>query len=106
MLAIPGVSDPFGPLRLYRISVLRDLVKALGSSPIVTNDGWAANAELLARASAYARRVEVVQQSQRFDLWPRASRIRPSADARALFAFSRGASALAARRPAPSGRRA
>jgi hypothetical protein len=103
LFEVKGVSDPFGSLRLYRISVLRDLVKALGNAPLVTNDGWAANAELLIRAAGHARRIEAMPTTQRFDLRPRESRIRPWADARALFRFSRGANALA--RPAAGARR-
>jgi hypothetical protein len=106
LLSIPGVSDPFGSLRLYRISVLRDLVKARGKASVVENDGWAANAELLLRAGAYARRVEAATFTQRYDLRPRESRVRPWADARALFSFSRGAAALGVRQTAPSARRA
>jgi glycosyltransferase involved in cell wall biosynthesis len=94
LFEVPGVADPFGSLRLFRISVLRDLVKAHGSAPLVTNEGWAANAELLLRATAHARRVETIQATQRFDLRPRESRVRPWADAKALFRFSRSAGAL------------
>jgi glycosyltransferase involved in cell wall biosynthesis len=94
LFEVPGVSDPFGSLRLYRISVLRDMVKAHGASPLVTNDGWAANAELLLRAARHARRVDAMPTTQRYDLRPRASRVRPWADARALFRFSRAAGAL------------
>ena len=103
LFEVKGVSDPFGSMRLYRISVLRDLVKAHGNGPLVTNDGWAANAELLIRAAGHARRIETMATTQRFDLRPRESRVRPWADARALFRFSRGASALA--RPVTGGRR-
>lgn len=107
LFEVPGVADPFGSMRLFRISVLRDLVKAHGAGPLVTNDGWAANAELLMRAARYARRVEAMQAAQRFDLRPRESRVKPWADARALFKFSRGASALARpSSPAGGGRRA
>jgi glycosyltransferase involved in cell wall biosynthesis len=104
LLEIPGVTDPFGSLRLFRISVLRDLVKAHGNGPLVTNDGWAANAELLLRAARHARRVEAMPTTQRFDLRPRESRVQPWADARALFRFSRGAKSLIP--PAAAGRRA
>ena len=97
MVSIPGVIDPFGSLRLYRISVLRDLVKGRGKAGVVENDGWAANAELLLRAGAYARRIETVTFAQRFDLRPRESRVRPWADARALFHFSRKARSLGTR---------
>jgi glycosyltransferase involved in cell wall biosynthesis len=106
LLSIPGVSDPFGSLRLYRISVLRDLVKARGKSAVVENDGWAANAELVLRAGAYARRIEAVTFAQRYDLRPRESRVRPWADARALFNFSRGSRALGVRPTTQSPRRA
>jgi glycosyltransferase involved in cell wall biosynthesis len=101
LFEIPGVTDPFGTLRLYRISVLKDLVKARGNGAIVENDGWAANAELLIRAAGYARRVEPVQATQRFDLRPRPSRVQPWADARALFRFSRIAGSLARPAAAP-----
>ena len=104
LFEVPGVRDPFGSLRLFRISVLRDMVKAHGTAPIVTNDGWAANAELLLRAASHARRVETMDITQRFDLRPRESRVRPWPDAKALFRFSRSAGSLV--RPAPSGRRA
>lgn len=106
LFEVPGVNDPFGSLRLYRISVLRDLVKARGKNAIVENEGWAGNAELLLRASAHARRVEPVTLTQRYDLRPRPSRVRPWADARALFKFSRGASALRTPPTAPVSRRA
>jgi hypothetical protein len=105
LFEVPGVTDPFGTLRLFRISVLRDLVKAHGAGPLVTNDGWAGNAELLLRAAGYARRVETMQATQRFDLRPRESRVKPWADARALFRFSRGASALARPASPPGGGR-
>ncbi|HET9426715.1 MAG TPA: glycosyltransferase family 2 protein [Gemmatimonadaceae bacterium] len=106
LFEIPGVADPFGSLRLFRISVLRDLVKARGDAPIVENSGWAANAELLLRASGHARRVESMPSTQRFDLRPRGSRIRPWADARALFQFSRTAASLAKPAAVPPSRRA
>jgi glycosyltransferase involved in cell wall biosynthesis len=95
LFEVPGVADPFGSMRLYRISVLRDMIKAHGAGPLVTNDGWAANAELLLRAAKHARRVEAMPTKQRFDLRPRDSRVRPWNDARALFRFSRAAGSLA-----------
>jgi glycosyltransferase involved in cell wall biosynthesis len=106
LFEIPGVIDPFGSLRLYRTSVLKDLVKARGQNAIVESDGWAANAELLLRARAHARRVESVPSSQRFDLRPRPSRIRPWSDARALFKFSRSAGDLTPSTSTPAARRA
>ena len=91
-VSIPGVRDPFGALRLYRISVLRDLVKASGPErPLVSADGWGANVELLMNAAAFARKVETVELDQRYDLRPRATRVRPLADGVTLFHFARSA---------------
>jgi glycosyltransferase involved in cell wall biosynthesis len=95
LFEVPGVSDPFGSLRLFRISVLKDFIKARGNLPSVESAGWAANAELLLRLLPHARRIETMEATQRFDLRPRESRVNPWADARALFRFSRTARSLA-----------
>ncbi len=96
---VPGVGDPFSAFRLYRISVLRDAIKALGpDTPLVTRDGWAANAELLLRTAPLARRVETVPLAPRYDLRQRESRVRPFADALRLYRFGRAARALQAAR--------
>ena len=86
---LPNVKDPFGTLRVYRISVLRDLLKDVGDKPIVHSDGWSANVELLARVSRHARRVESITFSPRYELRPRPSRIRPWRHALALFRSAR-----------------
>jgi glycosyltransferase involved in cell wall biosynthesis len=93
---VPGVADPFGSFRLYRISVLREASKAAGGpgAALVTGDGWAANAELLLRAAAATRRIETVQFAPRYDLRTRASRERALAGALALYRFRRSARAL------------
>ncbi|HEX6628319.1 MAG TPA: glycosyltransferase family 2 protein [Gemmatimonadaceae bacterium] len=86
--------DPFTTYRLYRISVLRELLKEIGDSPVVTTTGWAANMELLLKSRRFARRVENVDLAPRYDVRTRESRIRPVADALSLFRFSRRARAL------------
>jgi glycosyltransferase involved in cell wall biosynthesis len=91
-----GDADPFTTFRLYRISVLRELLKAMGDKPIVTSNGWAANMELLLQARRYARRVETVDLAPRYDVRIRETRIRPVADALSLFRFSRKARLLVA----------
>ena len=88
-LDLPNVKDPFGTLRTYRISVLRDLLKAAGDEPVVRSDGWSANVELLVRSSRYARRVESVGFNPRYELRPRATRVRPWAGALSLFRSAR-----------------
>ncbi len=84
-----GVADPYATLRLYRISLLRDLIKAVGDKPIVTSDGWAANVEMLIATVPLARRVETVDVEPRYDLRTRDSRIKPFAEAMNLFRFGR-----------------
>ena len=83
--SIPGVTDPFGAYRLYRISLIRDLVKDSGDAPIVQGQGWAANLDLLRRAAPLARRIETVKLEPRYDVRARATRIKPWADSIALF---------------------
>jgi glycosyltransferase involved in cell wall biosynthesis len=86
---LPAVKDPFGTLRVYRISVLRDLLKTAGEEPVVRVDGWAANVELLVRTSRFARRVESIAFSPRYELRPRATRVRPWSSALALYRSAR-----------------
>ena len=86
---LPGVKDPFGTFRLYRISLLRDLLKVAGEQPLLHADGWAANVELLLDAAPLARRIETVTLASRWDVRPRESRRRPWADAMSLFHFGR-----------------
>jgi hypothetical protein len=102
-VAVPGVRDPFGAFRLFRISVLRDLLKENGDRPLVTADGWAGNVELLLRAARAARRVETVPLAPRYDLRPRASRVRPWNDALTLYRFGRAARARPFDAPASAG---
>lgn len=86
---VPGVADPFGTFRLYRIAVVRDVIKDAGEAPIVHAAGWAANVELLARAARFSRRIEAVGLEARYDLRPRPTRVRPLADALDLYRFGR-----------------
>src|SRR3981081_2671564 len=49
--------DPFTTYRLYRISVLRELLKALGDKQVVTSSGWGGKPELLLKGGRFARRL-------------------------------------------------
>lgn len=69
-----GVRDPFATMRLIRVSVLKDMVKAAGERPLVLGDAWAANLELLAATLPHTRRIETVAVTPRYDLRPRATR--------------------------------
>jgi glycosyltransferase involved in cell wall biosynthesis len=94
---VAGVTDPFGALRLYRISLIRDLLKDAGDDSLAKGQGWAANLSLLLRAAPRARRVETVSLEPRYDVRIRETRIRPWADGLALLRAGRG---LGPERPA------
>ncbi len=86
---VPGVNDLLGSYRLMRIAVVRDLLRETGDGRLLKADGWAANVELLAKAARFARRIEVVPLEPRYDLRPRASRVRSFAGAVDLYRFGR-----------------
>lgn len=86
----------FTTFRCYRIAVLKDLIKATGDSPLVTSDGWAANAELLFRATPFARRIETLTQEPRYDLRVRETRLQPLAGAIGIYRVGRNARRLLA----------
>jgi glycosyltransferase involved in cell wall biosynthesis len=93
---LPDVNDPFGTYRLYRISVIKDLLAKESDALLRNSQGWAANAELLIKAMRLSRRVTTLQLDPRYDLRTRESRVRPMADAFGLFRFG-----LAARKWQP-----
>jgi glycosyltransferase involved in cell wall biosynthesis len=88
-MSVSGVGDPFGTFRLYRITLIRDLIRHAEDEPIVQGSVWTANVDLLVRAAPLARRIETVALQPRYDLRPRASRIHPWTDAVDLFRFGR-----------------
>ena len=89
MLKLEQVQDPLGSFRLARISVIRDALRDCGSAPLVSGAGWAANVELTARLARFSRRIETVPVTPRFELRPRATRVRPFADALDLYKSGR-----------------
>jgi glycosyltransferase involved in cell wall biosynthesis len=90
-VSVAGVRDPFATLRLFRVSVIRDLIKERGDAPLLQGDGWSANVDLLLGAAPLARRVETVELAPRYDVRERESRVRPWSDAMTLLRFARGA---------------
>ncbi len=73
---VPGVVDLVSGFVAIRLIVLRHVLKGAGARPLGT-EGWAANAELVARAAGYARRIEALPIEERYDLRSRATRVRP-----------------------------
>jgi glycosyltransferase involved in cell wall biosynthesis len=82
------VRDTVSGFVAVRLSSLRLALKDRGDRLLET-DGWAANAELIARLARQARRVETVSVVERHDLKPRPSRIEPWAVARELWGARR-----------------
>jgi len=68
------VSDPLCGFRAYRLIVLKKALRAMGEGAMVSEEGWAANIQLLALAAAHARRIEEVPLDLRYDIRERESR--------------------------------
>src|SRR5207245_1217373 len=85
LLRVPGVKDTVSGFCALRLIVLRQALGGAGGvggarrdgAPLLSTDGWCANAELLARLAPHARRVETVSAAARYDLHQRPSRVRP-----------------------------
>jgi glycosyltransferase involved in cell wall biosynthesis len=103
-VGVDGIADPYASFRLFRISLFRDLIKSIGEKPLLSSDGWSANVELLIKTVQLARRVETVALESRYDLRVRQSRIRPFADAMAIFRFGRTVKGHRITVPAPAAR--
>ena len=71
-----GVKDSISGFTALRLIVLRQATRN-GDTALLTTEGWAANAELLARLGVHARRIEVVPSAARYDLKQRPSRSSP-----------------------------
>jgi hypothetical protein len=76
LLRVPGVRDTVSGFLALRLITLRQALRQDADRPLLTTDGWCANAELLARLVPHARRIESVPMTERFDLRQRPSRVR------------------------------
>lgn len=72
---VEGVKDTVSGFVAFRLMTLRHILPQHAKS--AGGDGWAANAELLARAAVHARRIETVPVVERHDRRHRATRIKP-----------------------------
>jgi glycosyltransferase involved in cell wall biosynthesis len=70
--ALTSVSDPLVGLRAYRVIVLKKALRDR-AEPLVTSEGWVANAELLDKLVPHARRIAEVPLEAR-----RSKRVRPT----------------------------
>ncbi len=69
-----GIKDSISGFVALRLIVLRQATRGGEKAPLLTTEGWVANAELLARLGAFARRVEMVPSAARYDRRQRPSR--------------------------------
>jgi hypothetical protein len=76
LLRVPGVRDTISGYVALRLIVWRQSQRGDGV-PVLTTDGWSANAELLARLLPHARRAEAIPAAARYDLAQRAPRTTP-----------------------------
>lgn len=88
LIKLPNITDPFGTFRLFRISVVRELLKSGADTLLTEGDGWGVNLELLLKAMGAARRTESLTLDPRYDVRIRESRVRPFGDAVRLVRFS------------------
>jgi glycosyltransferase involved in cell wall biosynthesis len=71
------VADPISGFRVFRVIVLKKLLRELDRGALIRADGWAANVELLTSAIRHARRIDEVPLEVRYDLRIRRTRLRP-----------------------------
>ena len=85
--AVPQIGDMVSGFLAVRLATLELALPKTGG--LMSADGWAANAELLARMAAHARRIETIPVVERHDLRQRPSRVDVWSEARALWASRR-----------------
>lgn len=85
---LTGVADPFSGFRLYRVSVIKDLLAARGNTDLATAPVLGSNLQLLLSAGRVARRIESVPLPVNYDIRVRPSRVRPFSDAVELYRFA------------------
>ncbi len=73
---VSGVKDIVSGYSAFRLIGVKNAFRAREGA-LLTSDGWAANAELIARIAQQARRVDTVDIVERHDLRQRPSRIDP-----------------------------
>lgn len=73
---VSGVRDIVSGYLAIRLVSLRNAIRAQ-EGPLLTAEGWAANAELLGRVAQQARRVDTMDVVERLDLRSRDSRVDP-----------------------------
>ena len=82
--------DVLSGFRAYRAMTLLKALEEVGDDPLLTTEGWAANAELLSRVVPHSRRTEAVDVHLKYGRLQRESRFRPMEASRELARLLRG----------------
>src|SRR5712691_6432288 len=77
LLHVAGVKDAMSGFVALRLFLLKQAIRDERQAPLLTTEGWCANAELVARLAPHARRLETVPTAARYDLRQRPSRVKP-----------------------------
>jgi hypothetical protein len=85
-----GVRDPLSGMRAYRVFTIRRALDDCRGQRLLSVDGWAANAQLLALTAAYARRVDSIDAPLRWERLQRPSRTRGWESFKQVFHLLRG----------------
>jgi glycosyltransferase involved in cell wall biosynthesis len=83
--------DPFLGFRAYRVQVIRRALQDREGAPLLTRQGWAANAELLMRVAPHARRADQAPVEIRYTRRERATRFEPWAALRETWELAKRA---------------
>jgi glycosyltransferase involved in cell wall biosynthesis len=83
--------DPFLGFRAYRVQVIKRALADREGAPLLTRQGWAANAELLMRVAPHARRADQSPVEIRYTRRERPSRFEPWAALRETWELAKRA---------------
>ena len=81
---VPGVKDLISGCVAFRLIALKGAMRSWPDA-LLKAEGWAANAELIAKVARHSRRIDTVAAMERHDLRQRASRLDPWTEARAIW---------------------
>jgi len=71
------ITDPLSGFRAYRVAVLKRALAERNGNPLLSRQGWAANAELLIAVVPHSRRTEVAEVALRHEFRQRETRFEP-----------------------------
>ncbi|MGA2383160.1 MAG: glycosyltransferase family 2 protein [Gemmatimonadales bacterium] len=100
-----GAREHVGTLKAMRLITLARVLSAQGGHPLLTQEGWAADAELLGAVAGQARRVDVVPVTSAVQPRRRASRAKPLRSVWAVWQALRSERAAPERSDGPGGPR-